>query len=203
MTARLLPVSIALLMFAAAAADARESVATMRLELTDAEAVAALQGAKLGTSPAGVVELECGTKSDGALDHCRVFSETPSGARLGEAALALSRDYRASAPGAVRVTIPFKEFKILRWRERPDALLFERALRRVKVSNPNGKATLDCLAAATGVLVSCHVASSIPDARYGQAAMLLASNFRFSPATYDGRPVASRTVIPITFRMGS
>lgn len=200
---RLLILAAAALPLVGGAADSPEPTAIMRLEPDVADAISALQSAKLNNTPAGIVELRCGTKPDGALDRCTVLSETPAGSRLGEAALMLAPNYRASAPGAMRVTIPFGAFTALRWRERPDGLLFERALRRVKISNPDGKATLDCLAAVTGMLVSCHVAVSIPDPRYGEAALLLASNFRFSAATYGGRPVATRTVIPITFRMGA
>ncbi len=200
---RLLLLAAAALPFLAGAAVAPGPTAIMHLEPDVADAISALQSAKLNNTPAGKVELRCDTTPDGVLDHCAVLSETPADSRLGEAALLLAPNYRASAPGAVRVTIPFEAFTALRWRERPDGQLFERALRRVKISNPDGKATLNCLAAVSGMLVSCHVASSIPDPRYGEAAMLLASNFRFSAATYGGRPVPTRTVIPITFRMGA
>lgn len=176
--------------------------ATMRLEPDPADAVAALQAAKVSKSPGGEAVLQCATNAEGVLGGCSLISESISGQHLGEAALALAPLYRASAPGSVRVTVAFKSFEGAKWRERPDALLFMRALRRAGIQNPKGTAKLDCLVGVDGLLVSCRVIASAPTPQYGQAGMMVASNFRYRPATYGGVPVPSRAVIPLDFRMG-
>ncbi len=62
----------------------------------------------------GDAVLECVAKADGALDRCRVISETPQGFNFGPAAKALAERRRilvkeaAAGDGVVRVRVPFK-----------------------------------------------------------------------------------------------
>jgi TonB family protein len=178
---------------------AADSVAHMRLEAEPTDMVAALSQAGLSVSPAGEVELNCATGPDGALRDCTVLSETPAGSRLGAAALALAPNYRASAPGAVRVTIPFRPYEATRWLARPSARELGEALQAANVDDRVGKAVLNCSSGPEDRLIACHVISSTPDERFGKAAMLAARYFRIRAATYNGRQVVSRIVLPITF----
>lgn len=184
-------------------ASADEATAVMRLEPDPADAVAALQLADANLEAPGSADMQCIASADGALTGCRLLGENPSGSRLGEAALSLAPNYRASRPGDLRVTVSFKAFVPARRTERPDASLFMRALRKAGIQgDPNGKAQLDCLVGTDGRLISCRVVSSTPTPQYGAAGMMVASNFRFRPATYGGTPVQSRTKIPLNFDRG-
>jgi periplasmic protein TonB len=66
-----------------------------------------------------------------------------------------------------------------------------------------GEATLFCGVVASGKLTDCRVVSETPaGARFGDAALKLASFFRMSPRTVDGQPVdGGLTRITIAFRL--
>lgn len=184
------------------AASARDAVATMRLDPEPRDAIEALQKSGLVQSPAGVVTLQCATSAENVLENCSVVSEAPERAGLGRAALVLAPNYRASAPGPVRVTVSFKAFEAMRWTRKPSNSDLPRAMKAAKIKDTDGRGIVECQAGVEGVLLDCRVLSSIPDPRFGEAAMWLMPHFALRPAYYDGSPVQTRVVIPLTFRWG-
>jgi len=175
----------------------------MRLEPTDQDVVDAIRVEQAGhRTPPGEVELICQTKIDGALERCRLEREAPEGAGLGELALRVAPLYRASAPGPLRVVIPFSEFIGPTWGRKPTGSVMIDAMRAAKIGDPNGRAILDCLANPDGSIKSCRVELSEPDERYGLAAMYVARSVRIKGATYGGRPVEGRVKLPISFKSG-
>jgi len=184
------------------AATARDAVAAMRLEPEPRDAIEALRKSGLVQSPAGVVTLQCATSAETVLENCRILSEAPERAGLGQAALVLAPNYRASAPGPVQVTVSFKAFEAMRWTRKPSNSDLPKAMKAAKIKDTEGRGIVECQAGVEGVLLDCRVLSSIPDPRFGEAAMWLMPHFGLRPSYYDGRPVQTRIVIPLTFRWG-
>ena len=63
-----------------------------------------------------------------------------------------------------------------------------------------GRATIDCRVNLQGLAEDCRVDSETPAGQgFGVAAISLAPQFQFRPATRDGVPFASRVSVPINF----
>jgi TonB family protein len=63
-----------------------------------------------------------------------------------------------------------------------------------------GQVTLVCVVTVTGTLRDCRPQSETPiDMGFGNAAVVLSSQFLMKPAMRDGAPVESKVAIPITF----
>lgn len=61
-----------------------------------------------------------------------------------------------------------------------------------------GRATIVCTVTVQGALRDCRTASESPaGAGFGQAALALAPQFNFNPATVDGRPVEAEVRVPL------
>jgi TonB family protein len=63
-----------------------------------------------------------------------------------------------------------------------------------------GVARITCVVTVQGLLRNCDVTSETPaDQGFGGAALAIAPQFLFRPATYNGRPVESSVTIPVQF----
>ena len=65
----------------------------------------------------------------------------------------------------------------------------------------SARVTLDCEITEIGAVEDCQLVDSVPaGAGFERVALASASTMRFSPKIVDGRPVAARVRVPLTFR---
>ena len=115
--------------------------------------------------------------------------------RMGPGAIPAGCEAQCPSPAALTGT---------NWMRKPsgeDILRFypERASRM----EVNGRATLECTFAETGLLTACAVGKEEPSGMgFGDAALKMSRLFRSAPVSADGKPVAGQHVsVPITFRV--
>jgi TonB family protein len=166
----------------------------------------------------GTVGLECTVLEDGAAD-CAIMSEMPGGMGFGDAAIAMSREWRLqveedndlSAPGTqLRRAVFFEPGPTpsirstpgrveLPWERRPSALEFTDYLpSRVFDRRINGEAVVDCIVNAEREL-DCQVVSESPSGEgFGRAALQFAGRYRIAPQMPTGEStIGGRVRIPI------
>lgn len=168
-------------------------------------AAAAPASARAGTFSRGVAR--CAVEDDGGLAGCRVVSEIPAGAGVGEAVLSLVPKFRREAPDKddlreTNVVVAwFQIDKAGDWRRRPtsDDLLavFPREAYRRGVS---GEAVISCVVTEQGGLNDCVPVHESPAGMgFGAAAIALTPQFMMRPATLEGEPAVSTIRIPVKF----
>jgi TonB family protein len=182
---------------------------------------AAFPKSAVGKASAGHVVLRCGFLSDGGLANCETISETPEGRGFGEAARALTKDFRAYVSttdklGRLRVDIPFDfrdpaqpepqaEVYDPLWLRHvnPDAVvkLFPNAA--AKAGYKSGLAQLDCTVQHDGSLKNCTVVSEEPAGLgFGDAALTIAGVMAMNPWTAEGTPVdGARIRLPVRIEL--
>lgn len=116
----------------------------------------------------------------------------------GEPAQAPSAEGAAPLPASERpklVTNPD-------WVRKPDAMDLQRYYPPAAVrARQGGRAVLNCIAQATGLLRDCVVVSEAPrDLGFGAAAIGLSSVFKMRPQMVDGKPQDGSVMIPIIFQ---
>ncbi len=106
--------------------------------------------------------------------------------------------------GEAPLTPPTRLIVDPKWLSRPSAEEMSRYYpERAIDQGLTGQATLFCSVVASGKLADCRVIEETPaGARFGDAALKMASFFRMSPRTVDGKPVdGGLTRISIAFRL--
>jgi len=147
----------------------------------------------------------CAVKDSGELSDCRVVRETPVGAGVGEALLAMVPKYRRKPPGKddlreIVITGDWYAYDTAGdWRRRPSpeqlrAVFPAEAYKR----GSSGTAVIDCVATVQGALNDCIVLDESPVGMgFGGAAIALTPQFLMKPAQYKGAPTPSTVRIPI------
>jgi periplasmic protein TonB len=107
-------------------------------------------------------------------------------------------------PDETPLTPPARLIVDPKWLSRPSAEEMSRYYPERAIDlDLTGQATLFCSVVASGKLADCRVVSETPaGAKFGDAALKLASFFRMSPRTVDGKPVdGGLTRISIAFKL--
>lgn len=155
------------------------------------------------------VVMSCHLEDDGALSACKIVRETPAGAGLGDAMLALAPKYRHRPPGSRdprQIGIVEGDAPVdapTDWKRKPTAdnlraVFPTEAYRR----GIDGRAVVNCIVTIQGNLNDCVAISEYPEgAAFGAAAVALTPQFLMRPAQYKGQPVQTVVSIPINFEM--
>lgn len=161
----------------------------------------------------GRVELTCHVSSAGWLRDCVVDREEPVGHGFGAAMIGVAQQNRLK-PAFVRkhgadVKVPylggFGPADLLDsapdWVKRPTASQLNAAWPvKAMQAGIGGLAIIGCKVTISGALEQCIVIQEKPaDVGFGAAALLLAPAFQMKPAMKDGKPVASKVSVPISF----
>lgn len=155
----------------------------------------------------GYAKARCTVEADGALTECRVETETPAGAGLGQALLTLTPKYRlaigaASAPPAETVVMqgfPKRDAAPAAvWSLRP-----EEARKLWPARLPTGsyaKAQVDCVLSPDGAPLDCEATAEDPSGLgVAEAALAMTQRFEFTPGRASGRPSYAEFSLPISF----
>src|SRR6185437_2440199 len=147
------------------------------------------------------VAMRCEISTDGALQHCKVVSETPRGRAFGAAALKLAPKFRLRMSQGVEsglkdaiVNVPVhfnnpasntpRGVVEPRWITGLDPAKAQ-AIFPAKAADAgvtSGKGYVDCTVAADGRLADCNQASAAPDSLgFGEAAVQVASVMQMNP----------------------
>lgn len=170
----------------------------------------------------GRVEFECEVKADGALDACRMLSETPTGMGFGEAALELSRtmalhpkdrDGADVAGRVIRVPIRWSpppappegqlvDAKNFTWSRLPTGVDIARVYpAEAQAENVEGRAVAHCKVAMDGRLTGCAVVSEEPYGYgLGEAVLMLSTVFQVERKTKDGPSIPPESVVRLPIR---
>jgi TonB family protein len=158
------------------------------------------------------VRLTCTLTIQGKLANCRVIDERPRDRGFAAAALALASGFAYKpVPAESEVTIPIwfdpqdapsakgAVVTVPDWLRRPDPDLLRTAFPKgAKASK--GTARLGCTLTVQGLLRECEVLSETPAGQgFGGAALAIAPQFLFRPATINGRPVENNIAVPVQF----
>lgn len=158
--------------------------------------------------------MTCKVLKDGALTDCTILQEDPPGQGFGEAALASARYFKMTPTTADGKSVEGGSVIIpLKWQlaapapnppgtpasADPIAELFPAAAR---AKNVGGVVQMNCLAQTDGTLSGCKIVSECPvGLGFGDATLKVAPYFKMRPKTVQGRPVASRVIIPIAWKL--
>lgn len=172
----------------------------------------------------GRATLRCALDKAGALGRCKVISETPSGWGFGNAALILSKSFRATVNptddatlGKYKVDVPFRftapataDSRVLtkpRWISSLTANGMAQAYPQaaIKAGVLSGQGTARCKVTAKGELTDCQAVSESPAGLdFGAAAVKAASAMRMNPWTREGDTVDGMVVtLPVQFTWDS
>jgi TonB family protein len=175
----------------------------------------------------GKALIQCLVSVQGALYDCIVASETPPGKNFGSAAIALTPQFLmrpatlqgkpvvsvASIPinfawqGGAR-SIPdagstrSMVHPVMAWPEAPSYAAVASAYpQKARATNVGGRATVNCEFTKQGRLINCHIVTEEPKGLgFGDAAKVLAKQFRAFPNTSTGAPLTGAGVqLPVVF----
>lgn len=170
----------------------------------------------------GRAELQCDIKADGALDACKVLSESPTGMGFGDAALSLSRTMTLHAQDRTGAEVAGRVLRVpIRWdppRAPPQGTVIDRTnftwtrtpsgedIARVfpdqaQIDNVEGRALVICRAAQDGRLTDCGVEFEEPYGYgFGEAAIALTAVFRVEQKSKGGPPMPGDAIIRMPIR---
>jgi len=157
--------------------------------------------------------MRCQATQAGALQDCTPVSETPPGSGAAAALASVADAYRmapkamAKLPPDRSFVVGWSDYKYDRapdWRRKPTMqelwVLWPPAAAR---ENQKGGAIINCLVDTAGATRDCVVEREDPTGfGFGDAALGLAPQFIFKPATLKGRAVVSVVRIPVKWEEG-
>jgi TonB family protein len=162
----------------------------------------------------GQTKMRCKILKDGALTDCTILQENPPALGFGEAALAAARYFKMTAtvgdgksiegdsviiPHKWQITAPPPSPPDSPASTDPIANLFPAA---AKAKNVGGFAKMNCLAQTDGSLSGCVIVSECPAGLgFGEATLKFVPYVKMRPKTVQGRPVASRVIVPIAWKL--
>jgi TonB family protein len=205
-SSRRLAFAAAALALGAAKKDAEP--ATWSAHPTNAQVEARLPADVRSHWSGGRALMRCHVTEAGALENCAPLGENPPGSGAAAALGSLADAYRM-APAAMvklppdrRFVVGWSDYKYDRepdWRRKPTTqelwVLWPPDAAR---KNQKGGAIINCLVDTEGAPRDCVVEQEDPPGLgFGDAALGLAPQFIFKPATRKGQPVISSVRIPI------
>ncbi len=199
----------------------RETAVISRAIWTAAPTTAEVEAAyPAGLSGDARIIFDCTITTTGGLSGCKPLAKDPDNRRFVDAARQLLPLFRAplqaqggaSLAGAhVMLPVqlldpairdrepPITQQPVWRALPGPGEIVYPAAARSAGIES--GKATVDCMVGAQGVLEDCRAVTEVPTgAGFGEAALKAADFFAVNPWTYEGRPVdGQRLRIPVGF----
>lgn len=155
----------------------------------------------------------CKVSAAGALSDCAIVLDSPAGEGFGAALLTMTQGY--SVKPAIKDGAPVESTVLLsgywyhwdkaaEWVRKPTSAdllaVWPKEAARKGIA---GGAILNCLLTPQGALADCFVDNEWPEGQhFGQAALAMAPQFLFKPASREGKPVPSVLRIPINFKGG-
>lgn len=154
----------------------------------------------------GSATVECVARPDGRLEKCQAISEAPVGRLFGKQAESAGRLYRLPAGAAgrrVRFTIDFAppSFDTPPKQMSGLSLASLAAVWPTAANGGEGTALITCLVTVQAVVRDCRVLAEDPPGKgFGAAAIQIAPNVAYKPATKSGAPVDGRMLLRVAWK---